>query len=255
MSETSTKNYKVRTGSFEGPLDLLLSLIEQRKLFINEISLSEVTNDYITFIKNHEYFDSENKIADTSSFVLIAATLILIKSKSLLPNLALTEEEEDKISDLEARLALYQIIKKSSIDIKENFGLKVIFSPIRDRNNMVVFSPDSKMTVSVMEECARDVIGNLPKKIIPLPEIEVKRVINIDQMINNLTDRIQNAISMSFSSFSKSHGGESHRETKLNVIVSFLAMLELVREGIIEAMQNSEFEDITMEKTNSNQNG
>ena len=114
--------YKVKTGSFEGPLELLLSLIEERKLFVNEISLAEVTNDYIAHIRSFSDMENGKRIADVSYFILIASTLILIKSKSLLPSLSLNEEEEANITDLEQRLRLYQIIKTASIDIKSNFG-------------------------------------------------------------------------------------------------------------------------------------
>ena len=95
--------YQVKTHIFEGPLDTLLSLIEKRKLFINDISLSKVADDYIAYIKSLENFP----IADSAHFILIASTLVLIKSKSLLPNLTLSEEEEHSIEDLEARLREY----------------------------------------------------------------------------------------------------------------------------------------------------
>src|SRR5665647_1776763 len=113
MTETISE-YKIKQGTFEGPLELLLSLIEDKKLFVNEISLAEVTNEYISYIKSLSDVSSDKHIADVSYFILIAATLILIKSKSLLPDLSLTEDEEEKISDLEARLRLYKIIKNAS---------------------------------------------------------------------------------------------------------------------------------------------
>ena len=79
--------------------------------------------------------------------------------------------------------------------------------------------------------------------------MEVKKVISIEEMINNLTDRIQNALSMSFKDFAHGHSTENDKEKKVTVIVSFLAMLELVREGIIDVIQNATFEDITIEHT------
>lgn len=247
MDEVSaTTSYKVRAGSFEGPLEILLSLIEQRKLFVNDLSLAEVTNDYIAYVKS---LSEENKnINDVSYFILIAATLILIKSKSLLPNLALTEDETEKIVDLEARLRLYQIIKNASIDIKNNFGVKVIFTP-PDRNwSEPLFSPDLSITKINVNKLIEDILKQIPKKEIKLPEIEIKKIINIDQVINSLTDRIQNAMNISFKEFSKSHGAETEEEAKIHIIVSFLAMLELVREGLINVMQSASFGDIEINK-------
>jgi segregation and condensation protein A len=241
-----TSIYKVRAGTFEGPLDILLSLIEARKLFVNEISLGDVTNDYIAYVKSLS--ESDKNINDVSYFVLIAATLILIKSKSLLPNLSLTEDETEKIVDLEARLRLYQVIKNASVDIKANFGVKIIFSPVDRIWSEPIFSPDPLITVSNITKSIQDVLAQVPKKEVKLPEIEIKKIINIDQVINSLTDRIQDAMNLSFREFSKSHGAENGEEAKVHVIVSFLAMLELVREGLIEVIQNASFGDIAMSK-------
>jgi len=246
MDESTVSVYKVKTSSFEGPLDVLLSLIEQRKLFVNEISLSEVTNDYISYVKTIS--ETDRNINDLSYFVLIAATLILIKSKSLLPNLSLTEDEAEKIIDLEARLKLYQTIKNASVDIKNNFGVNIIFSPCDRIWSDPLFSPDPLITVPNVFKSIQDVLAQVPKKEAKLPEIEIKKIINIDEVINSLTNRIQDAMNLSFREFSKSHGAESEEEVKVHVIVSFLAMLELVREGLIDVIQNASFGDIEMNK-------
>jgi segregation and condensation protein A len=240
--------YKVKAGSFEGPLDLLLSLIENRKLFVTEISLAQVTDDYIGYIRSLSDIPAEKRIADVSYFILIAATLILIKSRSLLPNLALTDDEEEKIVNLEARLKLYQIIKTASIDVKNNFGTEVIFSPLERTWSSPLFSPDQAITISSMAKSMEDALNNVPKKEEKLPEVEVRKVINIETVINSLTDRIQNALNISFKEFSKSHNARDKEEVRVHVIVSFLAMLELVREGIIDVVQHNTFEDIQITK-------
>jgi segregation and condensation protein A len=247
MTESAT-TYSVRAGTFEGPLELLLSLIEEKKLFVNEISLAEVTNDYIAHIKSLSDISNDKHIADVSCFILIAATLILIKSKSLLPSLSLTEDEEEKISDLENRLKLYKIIKEASIEIKNNFGTKIIFMPNERIWSEPLFSPDPIITVSNIIQSITEVLNNAPKIVEKLPEIEVKKIINIDEVINSLTERIQEAMTLSFKEFSKSHGAKNQEEAKIHVIVSFLAMLELVREGIIDVIQNSSFADIEINK-------
>lgn len=248
MTESTSSIYKVRAGLFEGPLELLLSLIESRKLFVNEISLAEVTNDYVAYIKTLSNESADKRIADVSYFILIAATLILIKSKSLLPNLELTEDEEDKISNLESRLKLFQIIKNASIEVKNNFGTQILFFPTERVWDEPLFSPDPLITVSNINQSVNDVLLNLPKEVEKLPEVEVRKIINIDEVINSLTDRIQNAMNLSFREFSKSHGATNKEEVRVHVIVSFLAMLELVREGIIDVIQNSSFGDIEINK-------
>ncbi len=240
--------YQIKQGTFEGPLELLLSLIEQKKLFVNEISLAEVTNDYIAYIKSIEGIQTEKHIANVSYFILIAATLILIKSKSLLPNLSLTDDETEKISDLENRLKLYAIIKNASIEIGNNFGTQIIFMPTERVWSEPIFSPDASITISNITQSIRETLDKVPKITEKLPEIEIKKIINIDEVINSLTDRIQNAINLSFRDFTKSHGAQNEDEAKVHVIISFLAMLELVREGIIDVMQNSSFGDIEINK-------
>ena len=252
MQEEIISPYTVRAGTFQGPLELLLSLIESRKLFVNEISLSDVTNDYIAYIKSMSDIPTEKRVADISYFILIASTLILIKSRSLLPNLALSGEEEEKIVDLELRLRLYKTIKDVSAEVKETFGKVIIYAPEERNFNTPLFSPDNQIAVQNIFQCINDVIQNVPKKAEALPEIEIKRVMSIDEMINSLTDRMQNAMNLSFRDFAKSHGGSDHREVKVHVIVSFLAMLELVREGVIDVMQNNHFEDMQINKQTPN---
>ena len=120
-----TETYKLKTASFEGPFGLLLELVEKRKLFINDLSLSEVTEDYLNYM---------NKLGnishvDITSFVLVASTLILIKSKSLLPNLNLTDEEQGDIKNLEERLRWYELFTKLGGNIKSNFGKRIKILP------------------------------------------------------------------------------------------------------------------------------
>src|ERR1035437_3017007 len=200
------EQYKIKQGTFEGPLELLLSLIEEKKLFVNEISLADVTNDYISYIKSLSGVPTDKHIADVSYFILIAATLILIKSKSLLPNLSLTEDEEEKISDLENRLKLYKIIKNASIDINNNFGTKIIFMPNERIWSEPLFSPDPQITINSINLSILEVLTHVPKKVEKLPEVEVKKIKNIDEIINSLTDRIQNAMNLSFKEFTQSSG-------------------------------------------------
>jgi segregation and condensation protein A len=249
MDNTVNSAYQIKQGTFEGPLELLLSLIEQKKLFINEISLAMVTNDYISHIKEFSNTGDNNKhIADVSYFILVATTLILIKSKSLLPNLALTEDETEKIGDLENRLKLYKIIKNASIDIKNNFGVNIIFMPNERIWSEPIFAPDPQITLLSISSRMDEIFRSLPAKVPKLPEIEIKKIINIDQIINSLTDRIKGAIDLSFKEFSNSHGANNQQEAKVHIIVSFLAMLELVREGIIDVIQSNSFDDIKINK-------
>ena len=115
--------FKIKREAFEGPLDLLLELVERKKLHINDISLASVTEEYLRHIEKIPAV----QIADRAEFIVIAATLLLIKSRSLLPNLDLTEEEEGSIADLERRLKMLAIIREGSVEVARQFGKKMIF--------------------------------------------------------------------------------------------------------------------------------
>jgi segregation and condensation protein A len=238
-----TDTFQIKTTNFEGPFGLLLNLIEKRKLFINDISLSAVTEDYLNYIKKLGGLHP----AEISNFILVASTLLLIKSKSLLPNLDLTSEEEGDIRNLEERLRLYELFTKLSGNIKNNFGKMIIFAPLERKNDLLVFLPDNQITKESMMTFAHNILEAMPKKVF-LPEVEVRKVISIEEMIGKLTERITSAMKMSFKEFSGKKEGVQTREEKVFVIVSFLAMLELVRNGILDAVQNDHSSDIIIEK-------
>lgn len=229
--------YQVKTHIFEGPLDTLLSLIEKRKLFINDISLAQVADDYIAYVKSLEDFP----IADSAHFILIASTLVLIKSKSLLPTLTLSEEEEHNIEDLEERLREYQKYKALSQHLRERFNIHVEYLRQPSKEKLVVFTPDKNISVEKIRETVNSLILQLPKKEF-VPKAIIKKIISLEEMIENLTHRITENMKMSFKDFS----GIGKVE-KVNVIVSFLAMLELVKQGIIQVRQDKDFQDIEME--------
>ncbi len=230
-------SYNVKTHIFEGPLDTLLSLIEKRKLFINDISLAQVADDYISYVRSLSDFP----LADSAHFVLIASTLVLIKSKSLLPNLSLTEEEQSNIDDLEDRLKQYQKYKALSLHLKERFGINVEYLRLPSKEKIVVFTPDKNTSVARISEVIKFVIAGMPKKEF-VPKAVVQKVISLEEMMDSLADRITKSMKMSFKDFAGIGKAE-----KVNVIVSFLAMLELVKQGIIQVRQDKDFHDIEIQ--------
>ena len=229
--------FTVKTQTFEGPLDLLLDLIEKRKLFINDVSLAKVTDDFIEHVKQFDNLP----MGESAHFILVASTLLLIKSKSLLPGLNLTEEEQGDIRDLETRLKIYQRIKEASLDVGKMFGAKMIFPRSQAQPIVPVFVPEESFTLERALVALQDLISRLPKKE-TLPQTLVRKVVSLEEMIGTLTNRINSHLRMSFKEFTK-----EHKENRVNVIVSFLAMLELVKNGILHVSQESAFGDIQME--------
>lgn len=239
-TENSVNTYKVKTNTFEGPFRLLLSLVEEKKLFINEVSLAEVTEDYLNYVNSLEGVSKE----EIASFIVVASTLILIKSKSLLPTLELTPEEQTDIKNLEGRLKLFELYTRLGLNIKEGFGKRIIFAP-NPRKVEIVFLPDERITPLHMMEFAHLALGKIPKQTSLFPSVEVKKVVSLEEMIDSLTERIQKSMRMSWSAM---HGTPKTKEEKVLAIVSFLAMLELVRTGLLDALQNENFDDIVIEK-------
>ncbi len=229
--------FTVKTQSFEGPLDLLLDLIEKRKLFISDISLAKVTDDFIAHVRSFE----QMPMGESAHFILVASTLLLIKSKSLLPELSLTEEEKGDIHDLETRLKIFKRIKDASVHVSRLFGAEMIFPQSSARPIQPVFAPAPEFTLEKALYSLKDLINRLPKKE-SLPKHVVQKVISLEDMIGTLTNRITSSLRMSFKQFTGEHKGE-----KVNVIVSFLAMLELVKEGVLQVTQERQFDDIHME--------
>ena len=237
-----TEVFTIKTSAFEGPLDLLLSLIEKRKLFVNDISLSQVTDDYISHVNKLEDYSLNNR----ADFITIASTLILIKAKSLLPTISLTEEEKGSIDDLEKRLKQLEIIRNASVVLSKMFGKNILFERGELKQEIKVFVPSKETNQEELGQAIFRVLNSLPKKAVEAPKVVVKKVISIEEMIDRLTTRIQSAVRMTFREFSGSKG-RVEKAQRVDVIVSFLAMLELVKQGIINAKQDNLFEDIEME--------
>jgi segregation and condensation protein A len=229
-------DFSINTKVFEGPLSLLLDLIEKRKLLINEVSLSQVTNDFLEFVSLLEQKD----LYKLTEFLSIASTLILIKSKSLLPQLDLNSEESHEIEDLELRLALLQIFKRASKDIKETFGKQTQYSRLHVKKQIISFAPTDQIDVLKMKWFIDQVLHHLPKTEKKV-EKRVTKTISLEEMMNKVINRVRQNMSISFKVLNK-----EHKERK-NVIISFLAILELVKLGNVDASQQGTFEDILIE--------
>jgi segregation and condensation protein A len=221
----------VKTSVYEGPLDLLLELIEKRKLLINDISLAQVADDFLAYINGRP----DMPVGETAEFISLAATLLLIKSRSLLPSLELSDEESQDIKQLEYRLALYQLIKEAA---KELGGLNTPVLPEgAEPAQEPMFLPDASITPAALRAAVQSLIDGFPGTL-TLPTVAVKKIRSLEETIIDLAGRISNAFRISFKDFTK---GE-----KQDVIVGFLALLELVKQGIIKATQE-EGGDIVME--------
>ena len=230
--------FSIKTEKFEGPIDLLLSLIERRKLNINDVSLATVADSFIDQVRGLGTLP----VAETANFLLVASTLLLLKSLSLIPNLEITSEEQANIRDLELRLQIFRLIKEVGQKIRDRFGRHIIFWREPSTRVIGIFAPSEDASITSLHTAMRSVIANFPQEE-KLPKGVVKKMISLEDVIKDLLGRIEHSFKMSFNEFAGAGKGE-----KAGVIVSFLAVLELVRQGLVKSDQQESFSDISVEK-------
>lgn len=246
---------KIKVADFEGPFDLLLHLIKKNKMDIYNIEIYKITNQYLRYLDEMK----EMNLEITSEFIVIAATLIEIKSKSLLPKVKVEDENEEDIENkLKLRLIEYKQIKAVSSFFKE-----------RHINSGEIYSKKPEI-IEIEEEkapkCNEDIFKNLT--LIDLYNIYnnildtyhnkqnninvVQRKIytdkyKVEDKMKELLDRFNNANVIEFRSIIK------ESESKLETVVTFLALLELIKLRVIIAYQEGNFKEILMKRRVENE--
>ena len=230
-------SFSIKTDSYEGPFEVLLDLIEARKLLVNDLTLANITEDFIAHVRAQEAFPVE----ETASFIQIAATLLLIKSRSLIPDLALTDEENADVDDLKRRLAAYEKVRAAARELSRIYG-RTVMVQAGERPPEVVFAPSRDLSARALAEALVRVLA-AREAVQELPETRVKPLVTIEEMMDRLARRVQSALTLSFNEFSKG------TKERIEVIVSFLALLELVKQDAIAAEQHTAYGDIRLSHT------
>jgi segregation and condensation protein A len=239
LTALSRTGFSIKTDSYEGPFEVLLDLIEARKLLVNELALANITEDFIQHVRAQATFPVE----ETANFIQIAATLLLIKSKSLIPDLELSDDENADVEDLKRRLAAYEKVREAARELSRIYG-KHMMVPVGERAPEPVFSPARDLSVTALAEAMARVLA-AREAVEELPEARVKPLVTIEEMMDQLAKRVQSAMTLSFKDF---HNGTKE---KVEVIVSFLALLELVKQGAVAAEQFDTYGDIRISHTAS----
>lgn len=229
------KGFTVKIGQVEGPLDLILTLIEERKMLVSDLSLAQIAEDFVAYVRSQTTFPA----GTAAQFILTAATLLLLKSKALLPIFSLTEDEEGDIKDLERRLALLSTYRAIAKKLAALLGSPLYFGGLA-RDNNPIFAPSKDMTVLNLADAARTVLSRAPTPIVR-EEVEVKKVVSLEEMMGRLATRIEKALSLTFKDFV---GSPNDRR---EIVVGFLAILELVKRGLVNVEQDTLFTDIKMQ--------
>ncbi len=232
--------------NFSGPLDLLLTLIKKSKLDIEDVQISELTEQYLEIMKDITTVDLEV----ASEFIEYAALLIEIKSKKLLPKIVENDEEElDPEYILKLRLREYQYFK----EVNEKLGKlesndKFYKQPEKEANKFRIVIKDMELDklldafVGIMHKVNKIEKSKESKEI-------VKESFTVEQKISSIKDTL---ISRSNIKFSELFLESSSKE---EVITTFMALLELIKMQVIRVSQDDLFSDIQIEKTGDEMNG
>ncbi len=232
------------TDKFQGPLGLLLQLIESEQMDITEIALATIADQYVAYVEQAENIDPE-EIAD---FLVIAARLLYIKSKALLPYLS-TEEEEEDINELERQLRMYKEFIEASLKVSELINRdELMFAPVfnkagrRGVQTEITFAPPQKLKAADLEQVWRQVIARLQKREKKLPEVILEPKVSIDERISHIRVLLAEQLSLSFQRFLEK------ATSRVEVIVNILAVLELAKQRELVFEQEELFSEIRVLK-------
>lgn len=233
------EEYKVQLHQFEGPLDLLLHLIGKARIDIEEIFVSEVTGQYLEYVTAMPHVSMDR----TSEFLEMAATLVYIKSRMILPESVSEEsEEEDPEQELISRLKAYKAYKDAAQELKsyEESALNVYYKLPEE-----VAFPEEKweieqLTLQNLYDAYHEVLQRLPDaQYERIEEVEIhKDAFTIKERSRYILRTLAKMGSASFSSLF------SQARTRLEVAVTFVALLDLLHKSLVVIRQEKSYDDI-----------
>ena len=238
-----TKKYAIKIDNFEGPLDLLCHLIDKNKMNIYDINLSEITDQYIEYLKEQESLNLE--IA--SEFLVMASTLLYLKSKNLLPK---QEEEQEEITEEELirRIIEYKKFKEISKVFKENY--------LEYSNRYFKAQEEIELPKRKIEDVyEKEVIPQIYKELIERNKVKLNQnAKNIEKIaiVENYTvaskvkEMFKVLVKQKSFVFNKLFSIKKHN--KQEVVTAFSGLLELSRRSKVETTQEEIFGDITVEE-------
>lgn len=218
-----TERFNVLTDIYQGPFELLLALVERKKLHIHDIRLADVAEDFIAYINEH----TSIPLDEIGEFTVTAATLLLIKSRALLPNLELTPDETHTMSELEMRLKIYNVIALA----RERLIFKL--RSIGARSSLRALIVPKGKPKDLTQDALVIALGTVSRrhKEVTEPSARVTKKISLEEVVGKLEARIRSGALR----FSHLKSGDRHE-----VVMNFLALLELLKQGILHATQEAD---------------
>lgn len=235
-----SEKYQVTTPVYEGPLDLLLQLIEHAELDITTLALAQVTDQYLAHLANL----SDHDPAEVSAFLVIAAKLLQIKSSALLPRPTLVDissaTEEESAEALARQLIQYRRFKQLAgiLANREEQGLKTYLRVAPPAFKVEAKLDLSDVTLTDLIQAARQMLLNQNSlkdlnSVVTLPRVTIR------EKISTILEALRKTGTTTFRAM-------MHTQNRLEIVVTFLAMLELIKRHIVQAQQPSLFGEIEL---------
>lgn len=230
--------YRVKLDNFEGPLDLLLFLIKKNEVDIYDIPIAEITAQYLEYVEIIKLLDLES----AGEFILLAATLIRIKAKMLLPR-PQTDEEEDIIDprlELVSRLLEYKRFKELAVklsdleDEQRNVFARVYNDEIEPEPEGGI-EMDEDVTLFSLITAFKQVLDRMPRE--TFHHVEIIQI-SLEEQIDYILNRLVNGKQVTFVEL------VSHVRDRLIIVVTFMALLELIKRGELITRQSRAFGEI-----------
>ena len=238
-----TNKYEIRLDNFEGPLDLLCHLVDKNKMDINEVSISQITDQYIEYINAMQ----ELNLDITSEFLVMASTLVYLKSKSLLPK-QVEDEAELTEEELIHRIIEYKKYKDISKKLKEQFELySKRFYKVPDKIELPSRKLEEKYSKDLLEQAYKKLIERNEEKVnrnaINIEKIAIVETVTVTSKVKDIFRELVKKPRFIFNKLCK-----TKEYTKLETVTAFTGLLELTRRNKVVTEQEKIFGDITVEK-------
>jgi segregation and condensation protein A len=239
-STTDTGAFQLTLPIFEGPLDLLLHLIERDELDITNIALVAVTDQYMRYLHEGDQLNLD-ALAD---FIQIGAKLLLLKSRALLPRPRVDDPaedlEEDPADDLARQLIEYRLFKEAAGQLRaiETAGLHS-YPRVAAPPDMPAPTGLDGVTLDLLREMVETALNRKPEEVEPVAVIRPHKF-TVREKVTLITERLAAEGSVSFRNLIEACG------TRMEIIVSFMAVLELIKSRVLDAQQDGAFTDIVL---------
>ena len=238
-----TNKYAIRLDNFEGPLDLLCHLVDKNKMDIHEVNISNITDQYVEYINAMQ----ELNLDVTSEFVLMASTLLYIKSKSLLPK-QVEDEGELTEEELIHRIIEYKKYKEISKKLKEQFEIfSKRFYKLPDKIGLPNRKIEENYSKNLLEDAYKSLLNRNKEKINVNAEniqrIAITETVTVTSKVKDIFRELMKKPKFVFNKLCR-----SKKYSKLETVTAFTGLLELTRRNKVRTEQEKIFGDITVEK-------